>query len=68
MKGILQMKLTTKLLIITLLALSFFMTEPKNIIRSNTCFTVASEEDTNYEQINNDNTCKTRSIDTIRLM
>lgn len=68
MKGILQMKLTTKLLIITLLALSFFMTEPKNIIQSNTCFTVASEENPNYEQTDYNNTYKTRSIDTIRLM
>ena len=67
-KGILQMKLTTKLLIIALLALSFFMTEPKNIPQTDTCFTVAEEENTNYEQINRDETQKIRSIDTIRLM
>ena len=62
------MKLTTKLLIVTILTLSFFMTEPKNILQTNTCFTVASEENPNYEQINKDNTQKTYSIDTIRLM
>lgn len=44
------MKLTTKLLIITLLSLSFFMAEPKNIIETNTNFTVAIEEDTEYER------------------
>ena len=62
------MKLTSKLLIITLLALSISTSEPKNIIQTDTCFTVASEEDTNYEQINNDNTHKPRSLDTITLM
>lgn len=62
------MKLTTKLLIVTLLALSFFVVESKNIIQTNTCFTVASEENPNYEQINKDDTRKTRSIDTTRVM
>lgn len=62
------MKITTKLLIIALLALSFFMVEPKNILQTDTCFTVASEENTNYEQINKDDTRKTRSIDTTRVM
>lgn len=68
MKGILQMKLITKLLIITLLALSFFMTEPKSTIQSHTGYTVASDEDLTYEQIDIENTHKTRSIDIIRLM
>ncbi len=62
------MKLTTKLLIVTLLALSFFVVESKNIIQTNTCFTVASEENLNYEQINKDDPRKTRSIDTTRVM
>lgn len=59
------MKLTTKLLIIILLALSFSTSEPKNIISTDTCITVASEEDANYEQINNNDTFKARSINTI---
>ena len=62
------MKLTTKLLIITLLALSFFMTEPKNILQTDTGFTVAEEENINYEQINKDKPCKPRSLDSTTLM
>lgn len=63
------MKLTTKLLIITFIALSFFMTKPKNIIQTDTCFTVAIEENTNYEQINKANPSpRPRSINTTILM
>lgn len=64
------MKLTTKLLLITLLALSFFMAEPKNITQTDTCFTVAEEENTNYEQINKDiiPSFRPRSLDTFTIM
>lgn len=64
------MKLATKLLIITLLALSFFMTETKNILQTDTCFTVAEEENANYEQINKNNTpsSRPRSLDTFTIM
>ena len=44
------------------------MAEPKNITQADTGFTIAEEENTNYEQINRDETQKIRSIDTIRLM
>lgn len=62
------MKLTTKLLIITLLALSFFMTETKNITQTGTGFTIAEEENTNYEQINKDKPFKPHSLDSTILM
>ncbi len=63
------MKLTTKLLFITLLALSFSTSDPKNIIPTDTCITVASEENPNYEQINKDNTPSSpRSLDTFTIM
>lgn len=62
------MKLTTKLFIITLLALSFFMAESKNITQADTGFTVAEEENTNYEQINKDTPYKPRSLDSTILM
>lgn len=44
------MKLTRKLLIIGLIALPFFLTEPKNIIHTDTNFTIVSDNDTDYEQ------------------
>lgn len=62
------MKLTTKLLIIALLALSFFLAEPKNITQADTSFTVAEEENTNYEQINQNDPSKPRFLETTTLM
>lgn len=61
------MKFTTKLLIITLLTLSFFMAEPKNITQTDTNFTVA-KENTGYEQISGDKpTARPRSINIFKL-
>ena len=44
------MKLTRKLLIIGLISLPFFLTEQKNIVHTNTNFTIVSDNDTDYEQ------------------
>lgn len=57
-----------KLLIITLLALSFFMSEPKNIKQANTGFTIASDTDSDYEETTNTNGPKPYSLRTTKLM
>lgn len=62
------MKITTKLLIIALLALSFFMVEPKNIIQTNSCFTVAGEKDSDYSIETNKNEPRPYSLRTTKLM
>lgn len=62
------MKLTTKLLIITLLTMSFFMTEPKKTIQTNTFFTVTSKENSDYEQLDKDDIYKPRHLDTITIV
>ena len=61
------MKLTTKLLILTLLAMSFFMTE-RNIIQSDTNFIIISEEDPDYKPDNNKKPITPYSLDTTTTM
>jgi len=43
------MKLSRKLLIISLIALPFFLTESKNITKTSTTITIASERNSSYE-------------------
>lgn len=43
------MKLSKKLLIIGLIALPFFLTESKNITKTSTTITIASESNSSYE-------------------
>lgn len=61
------MKLTTKLLILTLLAMSFFMTE-RNIIQSDTNFIIISEEDPDYKPDNNKKPITPHSLDNTTTM
>lgn len=44
------MKLTRKLLIIGLIALPFFLKEPKNIVKTDTNRITISDNDSDYEQ------------------
>ena len=44
------------------------MAEPKNITQADTSFTVAEEENTNYEQINQNDPSKPRFLETTTLM
>ena len=62
------MKLTTKLLIISLITLSFFMPEQKNIIQTNTSFVVASDTEVDYEEKTDTGISRPYSLQTTKLM